>query len=133
MIEIKLICPACRKSHRVTLKSGKSVLLLNCPECRTLLLHYGSATFQVEKSEIKDLSHKKGLKSVHKLMELISHLKEKRGDPRVIRFQPRKVKSPRTPRPEKGRTEPFGKDEILDLIIDIQTSASVTDFLNKLK
>ena len=130
MNKIKMTCPACRKIHLLTLKSEKSVLLLNCPECRTLLLHYGDATYQVEKSEIKDMSRKKNLKSVHALLEQISRQKKDKEKHRVALFHPLKVKSVKSDRTE--RPGPLSKDEILDLIIDINTSASVTEFLGKI-
>jgi hypothetical protein len=135
MSEIKLVCPACKKSHEISLKSGKSVLLLNCPECRCLLLHYGDATYQVRKSEIEEASRGKNLKSVHHLMEVISRIKADKGKPGIIPFKPRKIrKDDRAKGAGKGRrTEPLSKDEILNLIIDINTTSSVSEFLKKLK
>jgi Zn-finger nucleic acid-binding protein len=132
MKKIRLICPACKKSHPLALKSEKSVLLLNCPECRAILLHYGDATYQVEKSEIKDLSQKKNLKSVYALLELISRKEGKRQRGKAVLFKPQKLSLSKA-QGKPMRTEPIGQDEVLDLIIELQTSASVTDFLEKLK
>lgn len=130
-----LVCPECRKKHPIALKTDKSVVLLNCPSCGALLLYHSGATFKVEKSEIREMSRKKNLKSVHELLEEIARQRKESHMHPVKLFSPRKIKPYRGKKAgdRTSRTRPLDKDDILNVIIDLNTSSSVAEFLEKLE
>ncbi len=131
MSNIRLICPACKSSHEFDLTKGGTVLLLNCPQCKAVLINFHGVTYQVEKSEVRDISRKKNLKSIHTLMEKISRQNSEKEKQPIVLFKPKRLNKS-NPVSGVSRTGPVSKDEILNLVIDINTTSSVSEFLRRL-
>jgi hypothetical protein len=131
LTSIELCCPACQQHHRLTLKNSHAVLLLNCPGCGVVLLHYLNATYQVTKGEIDGLARSRQLKGIHELLERVSRHKQKKMSG-VVMFTPRKIFKKGGKR-SGDRKLAITRDDILNLMIDLHTSGSVTEFLEKLE
>ncbi|MFH0922316.1 MAG: hypothetical protein V1913_18380 [Fibrobacterota bacterium] len=131
MTALELSCPSCRQRHTLALKNTHAVLLLNCPGCGAVLLHYLNTTYQVSRSEIDDLARSRQLKGIHALLERVSRHKQKKMSG-VVMFMPRRVSKKGL---KKGAPLPevISRDDIFNLMIDLHTSGSVAEFLNKLE
>jgi len=95
-----------------------------------MLLHFKGVTFKIDKSEIEDLSKGRNLKKGHALLTLLSQKKKSKHGPGIVLFKPRRIHTGRsTARESQGE---ITKQDVLDLIIDLQVSGSVDAFLNLL-
>jgi len=131
MNSLQLSCPACRERHRVTLKNSHAVLLLNCPGCGAILLHYLNATYQVSRTEIDDIARSGRLKGIHALLERVSRHKQKKMTG-VILFTPRKI-TKKSLKKMDPRAETISRDDIINLMIDLHMTGTVTEFLDRLE
>lgn len=129
-----IICPVCKTRHPLNLKKARSILLMACPRCRSLLLHCHGVTFSVNRGGVEDLSRGGHIKSGQKLLEAIARKKKAPRTPQVHLFIPEKVKPGRkkADAPGASRERAISGQDVLDLVIDLETTDSVTGFLERL-
>lgn len=128
------------------MEEKSTLIILNCPECGAGLIDYKDQTFHIEndKEKIAEIIEDKSLNTILDFIEKISISKEKLNKPKKITpFQPKQVKKgivlninsewPNSVNSSAIKLDPISNDDITNLIIDINTSKSVSEFLNKLK
>ncbi len=130
-------CPACSQKNNIQLHKKFTTILLNCPECHALLLHHNSRTIHISSTHA---DHKKGKGGL--FLDLFSILEKLHGEkkikgieifsPLVLKRKTLKIKC-ETPNAsgKSCRILPVSADDILNLIIDLNTTGSVNDFLDR--
>ena len=109
----------------VTLESEASVIVMSCVHCKTPLMYYYGEAFEVDSIEMGDLQQKQ-LKAVQGYMKVHGvHPTQSRS---AMRPAPSAYHNPGEP----VREAAIDKDDILDLLIDLETTQDVDDFLKRL-
>jgi len=127
MHNLNFRCPHCQNQVEVSLESEAMVIVMSCGHCKTPLMYYYGEAFEVDQIEMGNLQNKQ-LKAVQGFLK-VRGIPEKGGSTAALvnHSEPGShgMGSP-------VREDVIGKDDILDLMIDLETTSDVDDFLRKL-
>lgn len=128
MHNLSFRCPHCQKNVEISLESEAMVIVMSCAHCKTPLMYYYGEAFEVDQIEMGELQQKQ-LKAVQGFMK--------------VRGMPEPILKARKTIPHNGVAgthtagEPLlehaiGKDDILDLMIDLETTNDVDEFIRRM-
>ena len=127
MHNLSFRCPHCQTQVEVSLESEAMVIVMSCGHCKTPLMYYYGEAFEVDQIEMGELQHKQ-LKAVQGFLK-VRGIPEKGGTTSSTIHHA----EPGThPAGQPVRDNSIGKDDILDLMIDLETTNDVDEFLRKL-
>jgi hypothetical protein len=113
-----------------------SAVILKCPLCGSTLLFYSGVSFCLSKDELVKIFKSKNLEKICNIFNKVSNAKNNKKPVKIVRFEPIHISKREALLSGEGslpiRKNPIGKDEVIDLIIDLNTSVSVEDFLARL-
>lgn len=122
-------CPRCSAETEILLETPANMLLLSCSECRCPLMYFSGQVFEIEDAEFKNLQGKQmkaveGFLKIHRTARRANSEAQINLGARALRAS-HKAGAP-------VRTDAIGSGDITDLIIDLETSEDVDDFLKRL-
>jgi len=131
-----LNCPACVGFFPFKMVKSDSAVILKCPLCGSTLLFYSGVSFQLSSEELARILKSKRLDWITTVFDRVHDSMDKTKPSKIVHFEPTIVSRREALLSGEGglpvRKDPIGKDEVIDLIIDLNTSASVEDFLARL-
>ncbi len=146
MINKNITCPVCDSLCKLVMEEKSTLVILNCPECGAGLIDYKNQTYHIEndRDKIAEIIEDKSLKSILEFIERVSVSKDKNKKAKeILPYIPTELKKeiilnvksdwPEDQPASALKLEPISKDDITNLIIDINTSKSVSEFLKKLE
>jgi hypothetical protein len=131
-----LNCPACTGTFPFKMVESDSAVILKCPLCGSTLLFYSGVSFCLSKDELAKILKSKNLEKVCSVFDRVNTARNNKKAVKIVRFEPVHISKREALLSGEGglpvRKNPIGKDEVIDLIIDLNTSVSVEDFLARL-
>lgn len=128
MHNLNFRCPHCQKEVEVSLESEAMVLVMTCSHCKTPLMYYYGEAFEVDRMEMGELQQKQ-LKAVQGFLKV-------RGMSQpgiaVETLRRRTAGSANHGVGEPVRETAITRDDVLDLLIDLETTHDVDEFLKRL-
>jgi len=132
---LQINCPHCLESSELYLVATPYMMVLNCPDCQSTLLHCEGRTFEIDDMKVVQM----GRQQIQKFVE---NLKEKSmsGDsiPEYSNVKPRyfeEASSEREPLHRIGepvREQTLTEDDILNLRIGLESCEDVLEFIEEI-
>ncbi|MBL8025280.1 MAG: hypothetical protein JNL74_02655 [Fibrobacteres bacterium] len=130
-----LICIACNGSFPLRMADASHAIIMKCPLCGTNLLYYSGLLFQLSREELDRVLKGKGLSGADGIFGVGSGV-EKRKHHKIVRFEPLHVSKREMMLSKEGqfpeRKMAIDKEEVINLVIDLNTTVSVEDFLTRI-
>jgi len=125
MHNLSFQCPHCQNQVEVSLENEAMVIVMSCAHCKTPLMYYYGEVFEVDQIEMGELQQKqlKAVQGFMKVRGITAPLNKPMHD------------STRAGTHSAGqpiREQAINNDDVLDLMIDLETSNDVDEFLRKL-
>jgi uncharacterized protein YbaR (Trm112 family) len=113
MNDIRFQCPYCYSETELSLETQAAMLFLNCPECQGPLMYFSGRAFEMDSEEFLNLQKRlKSLKGSLKIRRT-GNAQHRAGEP--------------------IRAQAISSEDIANLLIDLETSEDVDDFLRRLR
>lgn len=127
MARLLFKCPRCGAENEITLEHSASMLLLSCGECHCPLMYFSGQAFEIDESEFHLLQNRQ-MKAVEGFLKI--HRAGRR--PIAAASQGARALPAQHKAGEPVREQYIGPDDITDLVIDLETSEDVEDFLKRI-
>jgi len=134
----KLHCPYCGFLKPIIFRQKTHTLILSCDHCHNLMFFRDGQCLRMDKVLLSEV---KNPDKITELMDIFVQ-REPRPRKRISPFRPRHLHpveptgTTRRPKPSirnDERQNPITKSDVIDLIIDLHLSKSVSDFLRRLE
>ena len=133
MNNLSFRCPHCQNTVEITLESQAMVIVMDCAHCKTPLMYYYGEAFEVDRIAMGDLKQNQ-LKAVQGFLKVRGQLTPATAEPRAqsteLAANPGDHGTHHAGDPV--RDSAIGKDDILDLMIDLETCQDVDEFLRRM-
>ena len=117
-------CPHCHVDVELSIENGASVIVLSCEHCKTRIMYYYGEAFEVDNNQMEHLQENQ-LRAVQGYMKV--HGMQGAMPARAT------VKSSASHQAgQPVRDTAITNDDITDLLIDLQTTGDVGDFLKRI-
>lgn len=128
-------CPFCGAKKRIAFKTRPLHLILPCDQCHNLVLLYRDTVYKVDKVMLSTLLQ---TQNSEKILEMMDAFHRKGGRRRRAAGPRTQQKAPARRGVLAGaaksrRPDPISRQDVIDLVIDLNTSGSVAEFLEKLE
>ncbi len=137
--KLNITCPHCCLKAELEIEEEAEMILMRCVSCSGPYLYFHGETYEVEENEMENL-RKAELKQVEGLLHVDENTDEgvdesfetNSDDSTQVALQA-KNKPLHSRNGKVERDQVVGNDDIIDLIIDLETSQDVNEFIAKLK
>lgn len=133
-----LSCPACNGLFSLDISDAtEGALILCCPSCGSFLLVYAGISFKLNDNDLKEIAICKKLGNISALLKITGADNREKKTQKVVLFRPNRISKREMLLSHEGimpeRKNPIEKEEILNLIIDLNTTTTVEEFLSKIR
>jgi hypothetical protein len=127
MYALNGICPYCQTGFELKLESKPDMMLMICPECSEPLLYFHDGFYKVDQVEFMNFA-----KNQMDAIEGFVRISKESGLESEKESQVKPVSRILHVPGEPVRDDELKKDDILNLIIDLESSGDVDEFLKKI-